>query len=77
MNEKGEIFVNNRKIDELQLGSRSFMRGNSKVLLENLPYYTVKNIKVYDQETDLNRAAGSQIENKKFVMDVNLKAEYQ
>ena len=45
MNEKGEIFVNNRKIDELQLGSRSFMRGNSKVLLENLPYYTVKNIK--------------------------------
>lgn len=77
MNEKGEIFVNNRKIDELQLGSRSFMRGNSKVLLENLPYYTVKNIKVYDQETDLNRAAGAQIENKKFVMDVNLKAEYQ
>ena len=77
MNEKGEIFVNNRKIDELQLGSRSFMRGNSKVLLENLPYYTVKNIKVYDQETDLNRAVGAQIENKKFVMDVNLKAEYQ
>lgn len=37
MNENGEIFVNNRKIDELQLGSRSFMRGNSKVLLENLP----------------------------------------
>ena len=77
MNEKGEIFVNNRKIDELQLGSRSFMRGNSKVLLENLPYYTVKNIKVYDQETDINRVAGSQIENKKFVMDVNLKPEYQ
>lgn len=77
MNEKGEIFVNNRKIDELQLGSRSFMRGNSKVLLENLPYYTVKNIKVYDQETDLNRAAGSEIEKKKYVMDVNLKPEYQ
>ena len=77
MNENGEIFVNNRKIDELQLGSRSFMRGNSKILLENLPYYTVKDIKVYDQETDLNRTAGSQIEKKKFVMDVNLKAEYQ
>ena len=77
MNQNGEIFVNNRKIDELQLSSRSFMRGNSKVLLENLPYYTVKDIKVYDQETDLNRAAGAQIEKKKFVMDVNLKAKYQ
>ena len=77
MNDNGEIFVNGRKIDELQLGSRSFMRGNSKVMLENLPYYTVKDIKVYEQETDLNRAANTQLEKKKFVMDVNLKPEYQ
>lgn len=77
MNEFGEIFVNGRKVDELQLGSRSFMRGNSKVLLENLPYYTVKDIKVYEQNTDLNRALDAQIEKKKYVMDVNLKPEYQ
>jgi hypothetical protein len=77
MNDNGEIFVNNRKIDELQLASRSFMGGNSKVLLKNLPYYTVKNIKVYDQDTDLNRALGAQVEKKKFVMDVNLKPEFQ
>ena len=77
INDYGEIFVNGRKIDELQLGSRSFMRGNSKVLLENLPYYTVKDIKVYDQDTDLNRALNTQAEKKKFVMDVNLKPEYQ
>ncbi len=77
MNDAGEIFVNGRKIDELQLGSRSFMRGNSKVMLENLPYYTVKNIKVYEQDTDLNRAMNAQVEDKKFVMDVNLKSEYQ
>ena len=77
MNEFGEIFVNGRKVDELQLGSRSFMRGNSKVLMENLPYYTVKDIKVYEQNTDLNRALDAQIEKKKYVMDVNLKPEYQ
>lgn len=40
MNENGEIFVNGRKVDELLLGSRSFMSGNKKVLMENLPYYT-------------------------------------
>ena len=77
IDEYGQIFVNGRKIDELQLGSRSFMRGNSKVLMENLPYYTVKNIKVYDQDTDLNRALNTQIEQKKFVMDVSLKPEHQ
>ena len=76
IDEYGQIFVNGRKIDELQLGSRSFMRGNSKVLMENLPYYTVKDIKVYDQDTDLNRALNAQVEKKKFVMDVNLKPEY-
>ncbi len=77
IDEYGQIFVNGRKIDELQLGSRSFMRGNSKVLMENLPYYTVKDIKVYEQDTDLNRALNAQVEKKKFVMDVNLKPEYQ
>ena len=77
IDEYGQIFVNGRKIDELQLGSRSFMRGNSKVLMENLPYYTVKDIKVYDQDTDLNRALNAQVEKKKFVMDVNLKPGHQ
>ena len=77
MNNSGEIFVDGRKIDELQLGSRSFMRGNSKIMLENLPYYTVKDIKVYEQDTELNRTLNTQIEQKKFVMDVNLKPEYQ
>ena len=77
IDEYGQIFVNGRKIDELQLGSRSFMRGNLKVLMENLPYYTVKDIKVYDQDTDLNRALHAQVERKKFVMDVNLKPEHQ
>ena len=77
MNNNGEIFVNCRKIDELQLGSRSFMRGNSKVMLQNLPYYTVKNLKVYEQDTDLNRAANAQVEKKKYIMDVNLKPDYQ
>ena len=33
MNEHGEIFVNGRKVDELLLGSRSFMRGNKKILM--------------------------------------------
>ena len=77
INDDGQIFVNGRMVEELQLGSRTFMRGNKKVLMENLPYFTVKDIKVYEQDTDLNRAMGYQVDKKKFVMDVNLKPEYQ
>ena len=77
MNDGGEIFVNGRKVDELMLGSRSFFKGNRKVLLENLPYYTVQNIKVYDKQSDKSKALGYDVDPKQFVMDVNLKQEYQ
>lgn len=77
MNAMGEIFVNGRKVDELMLGSRSFFKGNRKVLLENLPYYTVKDIKVYDRQSDMSKALGYDVGAKSFVMDVNLKQEYQ
>ncbi len=76
MNEAGEIFVNGRKVDELLLGSRSFMRGNKKVLMENLPYYTVKDLKVYEKQTSRSEALGYDVDPRKFVMDVNLKSEY-
>ena len=76
LNDAGEIFVNGRKVDELLLGSRSFMRDNKKVLMENLPYYTVQNIKVYDKQSDKSKALGYDVDPKQFVMDVNLKQEY-
>ena len=76
MNDDGEIFVNGRKVDELLLGSRSFFGGNKKVLMENLPYYTVKNLKVYEKQTDKSAALGYDVEPRRYVMDVNLKNEY-
>ena len=60
LNDKGEIFVNGRKVDELLLGSRSFFGGNKKVLMENLPYYTVKNLKVHREKPEGLREADRQ-----------------
>ncbi len=76
LNDQGEIFVNGRKVDELLLGSRTFFGGNKKVLMENLPYYTVKNLKVYEKQTDRSLALGYDVEPRSYVMDVNLKNEY-
>ncbi len=77
LNDAGEIFVNGRKVDELLLQSRTFMGGNKKVLLENLPYFTVKHIKVYEQENERDRVLGQKSQDGKYVMDVNLKDEYR
>ena len=76
MNQSGEIYVNGRKVDELLLASRSFMGGNKKVLMENLPYFTVKDIKVYEKQSDRSVALGYDVDSKSYVMDVQLKNQY-
>ena len=73
----GEIFVNGKKVDYLMLNTREFFRGNNHVMLRNLPYYTVKDIKVYNRTTDLSAFLGREAENKEYVMDVQLKKEYR
>lgn len=52
LNKQGEIFVNGRKIDNLLLNGKDFFRGKNKLMLDNLPYYAVKDIKVYEQTSD-------------------------
>ncbi|UKK60277.1 hypothetical protein L6470_04495 [Prevotella communis] len=76
LTKQGEIFVNGRKVENLLLNGKDFFRGNNKIMLENLPYYTVKEIKVYEQTTEKAIALHDAYSEKDFVMDVNLKREY-
>ena len=71
LRENGEIFVNGRKIDQLLLQGKHMFDSNRQLILTNLPYFTVKNLKVFETE-------GSKIDplNRQYVMDVNLKKEY-
>lgn len=77
LNDAGEIFVNGKKIDNLTLNGADFFKGKNKIMLENLPYYTVKNIEVYNKQTPENKYYGIDDEDKKeYTMDVVLKREY-
>lgn len=73
---EGEIFVNGRKVENLLLNGKDFFRGKNKLMLENLPYYMVKNIKVYEQMTEKAKVLHDETADKDYVMDVNLKKEY-
>lgn len=77
LKQDGEIFVNGKKIDYLLLNGEDFFRGKNKLMLENLPYYTVQNIKVYDKMPDKAVALHDDAAPKDYVMDVHLKKEYQ
>ena len=72
----GDIYINGEKIDYLTLNGKDFFKGKNQVMLDNLPYYTVQNIKVFHQSTKQSRLMGKDIEKKEYVMDVNLKREY-
>lgn len=77
LKDNGEIFVNGKKIDNLTLNGADFFKGKNKIMLENLPYFTVKNIEVYNKQTPENKYLGITDEDKKeYTMDVVLKREY-
>lgn len=72
----GEIYVNGRKVDELLLNGDRFINNDRQLMLDNLPYYVVKDIQVYDRLTDRDRWEGKQKEQKEYVMDVKMKKEF-
>lgn len=71
LRENGEILVNGRKIDQLLLQGKHMFNNNRQLILNNLPYFTVKNLKVFETE-----GSASDPLNRQYVMDVNLKKEY-
>ena len=76
LKENGEIYVHGRKIDFLTLNGEDFFKGKNKIMLENLPYYVVQHIKVYERQTEKSEWLGVSEEKKDYVMDVVLKREY-
>ena len=76
LKDNGEILVNGEKIDYLTLNGKDFFKGNNKMMLENLPYFTVKNVQVFHKSTRESEYLGRDVEKKDYVMDVQLKREY-
>lgn len=72
----GDIYINGRKIDYLTLNGKDFFKGNNKIMLDNLPYYTVQDLKVYDKSTERSLMLGKDVEKKEYVMDIALKRQY-
>ena len=76
LKDNGEILVNGRKVESLLLNGEDFFKGNNRVMLENLPSYTVKTVQVYEKAGDLGEMAGHSVGDEQYVMDVKLKKEY-
>ena len=76
LKDNGDIYINGKKVDYLTLNGKDFFKGQNKVMLDNLPYFTVRDIKVYNKSTKQSELIGHDMEKKDYVMDVSLKREY-
>jgi len=76
LKDDGRILVNGKFVSSLLLNGKDFFKGDNKIMLDNLPSYMVKNVKVYEKEGELSKFMGRDMDDKEFVMDVNLKREY-
>lgn len=72
----GQIYVNGRFVQSLFVNGRDFFSGNPQIALENLPAYTVSQVKVYDRKGALSQLTGEDMGDKTLTMDVRLKKEY-
>ena len=77
MTSDGRIYHEGKFVDDLLLNGKEFFRHDRKLMLENLPAYTVKDIAIYDKQTAENEWLGIKDERtQRHVIDVRLKKEY-
>ncbi len=76
LKQDGQIFVNGKRVESLLMNGEYFFRGKNQLMLENLPAYTVKDVKVYERAGELTRMSGREHGDLEYVMDVRLKKEY-
>ncbi|MBQ0020634.1 MAG: outer membrane beta-barrel protein, partial [Bacteroidales bacterium] len=77
VNGNGEIKVNGRKVDVLQLDSKDLLSGGTEMLLKNLPHYTVDQVKVFEQDEQGARLVGARSVEKEYTLNVTLKKQYK
>lgn len=74
--DNGDVYMNGRKVDYLTLNGKDFFKGNNRIMLDNLPYYTVDKLQFYNQRSERSQMIGKDVERPDFVMNVKLKREY-
>jgi len=76
LHDNGDIYMNGRKVDYLTLNGKDFFKGDNRMMLDNLPYYTVDKLQFFNQQSERSQLMGKDVERSDYVMNVKLKQEY-
>ena len=67
LKDDGRILVQGEQVDVLMLNGKDFFKGNNRVMLDNLPAYTVQKVQTYHKSTELSEYLERNYEKKRFV----------
>jgi hypothetical protein len=73
MKANGDVYINGKRLDYITLNGNDFFKGNNKVILENLPYFVVKELQVYHKDPPFALTKPLTDDGKDFVLDVVMK----
>jgi hypothetical protein len=73
----GRIFVNGRFVERLLINGSSLFNNNPNVLLDNLPAYTVRRVKAYNEQGLASKITKRNMDDSVYVMNVELKRAYE
>lgn len=73
----GTVKFNGETIDKITVGGRTFFFNDKSAALNNLPAGIIDKIHIIDEKSDREKMTGLADNNKKKVMDVELKKEFQ
>ena len=74
--ENGDVYSNGRLIKTLLLNGKDFFNNDRATLLENLPAYMVKNVKIYEKEVDSTAIIERERHLAGMTMDIRLKKAF-
>jgi hypothetical protein len=77
LKDNGDIYVNGQLVELLTLNGKELFNHKNKIMLDNLPYFMIKDVKVF-YKTPKNDKGEALKESgiKQYVMNVSLKREY-
>ena len=77
IDKNGNITYNGKTVKEIKINGKDFFRGNNQIALDNLPVDIVKEIKIYEDESNESKRTGIPETEKNHVVDVVLKNELE
>lgn len=76
LNENGQIYANGKEVDVLLLDGKEFFNRDRKTIINNLPAFMVKNVKVYGVQKDNSGITEYDNKPQGHIMDITLKPDY-